>query len=83
MQDLLLEMLAEEHPLRLAVNSAHMPPLLAHTEAQIFPVNSASGALQGSARAASATPQPLGVLPMKETSLTEVMFTYWRCLWRK
>ena len=72
LQDLLLAVLAEDHPLRLAVNSAHMPPLLACTTAHSFPSHAAAGGPPGGGSANAATPQPSGALPLKGMNLTEV-----------
>ena len=52
MQDLLLSVLSEDQPLRLAVNSASLPPLLAGTTSHSFPPQ----APLGQSLPASATP---------------------------
>lgn len=56
LQDLLLAVLAEEQPLRLAVNSACLPPLLAFTPPHSYPSQAPPPTLAAASAAAQAPP---------------------------
>ena len=58
-QDLLLAVLAEEQPLRLAANSGSAPPLLAGTAQHSFPQQAQQQAPAAAAAAGAAGPQAL------------------------